>query len=716
MKSERWQHIERLYHAALEQVPAQRSEFLAVTCEGDDDLRRSVEALLSTSGFTDDLVGRAVWEKVAESNEHSNGLVAGTRVGPYKILGPLGEGGMGRVYRGVDTRLDRPVAIKTSIETFSATFDREALAISALNHPNICTLYDVGPNCLVMELVEGETLAERICRVGALPIEEALDIALHVAEALEAAHAKGIVHRDLKPANVKITPEGRVKVLDFGLAKTVGDASHRQNSTLKTTRGIGSVSGQIIGTPAYMSPEQARGKEVDARTDVWAFGCLLYELLVGTRAFSGEGNAEIVAAILARNPDWRALPGNTPAQIRDLLRGCLQKDAANRPQEIKDARIAVELAISRGVWKPTYSKTIAAVVLLLAASAAVWFVRARQAPSAEQLVRSVPLTTYPGSQDWPSLSPDGSAVAFSWDGEKQDNLDIYVKRIGPEPPLRLTRDPAPDRAPTWAPDGSAIAFLRGSGPGKASVVLITPSGEREHVLTKVAVGGPNNQYLAWSPDSKWLAASDLSVEQPAGLWLLSVDTGERRRLTTVPREALQDLNLAFAPDGSALAFTRLVANNSTYLYVLPLMENLRPRGGPHLLSRENQVLGLAWASGGRDLILSSGPPGNLSLFRISTSGEARRTRLTDQGETLNLTISERAKRMVFSQSRREMDIYRAELSKGDVAVQPTPLIASSRLDRYPRYSPDGKKIAFVSLALETGSSGSATTTAGIQSR
>jgi Tol biopolymer transport system component len=375
----------------------------------------------------------------------------------------------------------------------------------------------------------------------------------------------------------------------------------------------------------------------------------------------------------------------------------LEKNVERRLPDAKFARTQIEDATRNRTSKRSrlVALPLAAGALLAGAGLAAGLLNWNAAPR-DQMLHAVPLTTYPGTQDWPSFSPDGSEVAFSWDGDRQDNLDIYVKRIGPEPPARLTSDPAPDRAPAWSPDGTAIAFLRGSQPGKAAVVLITPLGGPERVLTEVAVSGPNNQFLAWSPDSKWLAVSDRPAGQPPGLWLVSVKMGERRRLTTVPPGFIGDYNVAFAPDGSLLAFTRMIANNSFDLYALSLIGDLRPRSEPRHLTRENQLVGLAWA--GRDLIISSGPPGNTSLFRIATSGTARRTRLTEQGEVLNLTISERARRMVFSQSRREMDIYRAELSaKGDAVIQSTPLIASSRLDRYPRYSPDGKKIAFVSL-------------------
>jgi serine/threonine-protein kinase len=223
-------------------------------------------------------------------------LSAGTHLGPYEILAPLGAGGMGEVYRARDSRMGREVAIKTSAERFNDRFEREVRAVAALNHPNICHVYDVGPSYLVMELVEGPTLADRI-KQGAIPLDEALNIARQIADALEAAHEKGIIHRDLKPANIKIKPDGTVKVLDFGLAK-VAPASAREDPEDSTLTIQGTVAGQILGTAAYMAPEQARGRTVDKRADIWAFGVVLYEMLTGRKLFEGETISDTLVAVL----------------------------------------------------------------------------------------------------------------------------------------------------------------------------------------------------------------------------------------------------------------------------------------------------------------------------------------------------------------------------------------------------------------------------------
>src|SRR6266851_967623 len=255
-------------------------------------------------------------------------LANGTKLGTYEIVAPLGAGGMGEVYQAHDTKLGRDVAIKVLPEAFAhdparlSRFQREAKMLASLNHPNIAAIYgleeDARRNYLVMELVPGETLAERVKRDGRVPVEEALEIAKQIAEALEAAHEKSITHRDLKPANVKLTPEGKVKVLDFGLAKAfAGDESGSDPSNSPTLSQAATLQGVILGTAAYMSPEQASGKAVDKRTDIWAFGCVLYELLTGKQAFHGEDITDILAAVVKTEPDWNRLPPSISAKIRD---------------------------------------------------------------------------------------------------------------------------------------------------------------------------------------------------------------------------------------------------------------------------------------------------------------------------------------------------------------------------------------------------------------
>ena len=294
---------------------------------------RDVRSLLDQPSGSDHILKHVALDLIGESGPEP--LPAGTELGPYRIEGPLGSGGMGIVYRARDIRLDRDVAVKISARQFSMRFQREARLIASLNHSNICHLYDVGPNYLVMELVEGLTLADRI-KAGPMPLEKALAIAEQIADGLAAAHQKGITHRDLKPANVKVRPDGVVKVLDFGLAKATPPGSDPEASptiTISPTQ-----EGVILGTAAYMAPEQARGEAVDARADIWAYGVVLYEMLTGKRLFGGKNTSDTLAAVLTEEPDWSRIP----ARVRRLLRSCLQKDPKQRLHHIADAKLLLE--------------------------------------------------------------------------------------------------------------------------------------------------------------------------------------------------------------------------------------------------------------------------------------------------------------------------------------------------------------------------------------
>jgi serine/threonine protein kinase/Tol biopolymer transport system component len=457
--NDRWQQIEELYHSALEKDAEARATFLMEACAGDEALQREVESLL----FHDDqnksfLKGPAIEAAAKTMGRKISGTLVGSQVGPYQIVAHLGTGGMGVVYRAHDSKLGRDIAIKTLPGEFArdpdrlARFRREARMLASLNHPNIAAIYDLEESgevvCLVLELIEGETVR------GPLPIEKALEYAGQVAQALEAAHDKGIIHRDLKPANVKVTSDDRVKVLDFGLAKAIWSADDRDLSQLTTAvTGLETVAGNIVGTPGYMSPEQAQGKEVDKRTDIWAFGCLLYELLAGKRAFQENTVPETIAAVLEHEPEWKALPRGTPSNIRELLRRCLEKDTGRRLDNIGDARATIEQA-QRGT---KYWLAVAAVALAtLVIGATLWMRRPARPPDRSQWVQ---LTKLPDSVTQPALSPDGKMVAFiRGDVRFIGPGEIYVKMLPDGQPVQLTHDGAEKMSPVFSPDGARIAY------------------------------------------------------------------------------------------------------------------------------------------------------------------------------------------------------------------------------------------------------------------
>jgi len=424
-------------------------------------------------------------------------IAAGTKLGSYEVTAQIGAGGMGEVYQAHDTKLGRDVAIKVLPEAVAhdaerlARFQREAKMLAALNHPNIATIYGLeqsgATHYLVMELVPGDTLQQRVQRDGAVPIEEALLIAKQIAEALEAAHEKGIIHRDLKPANVKVTPEGKVKVLDFGLAKAfAGDNSTEDMSNSPTLSMAATMQGVILGTAAYMSPEQARGKQVTKATDIFAFGAVLYELLTGKQAFHGEDVAGILAAVLRVEPDWSCLPETTPLAIRHLLRRCLCKDRRQRFQDATDVRIEIEDAIAapkdvgatqaapaaRG-WRERVPWIAAAVFILTTIALATALVlRAPKPPQPLQPVRlnaeiGVDADLYTQFEASAILSPDGTRLVLVVAGSDQQGR-LYVRSLNQLEANALSGTENA-RDPFFSPDGQWLGFFADGKLKKISV-------------------------------------------------------------------------------------------------------------------------------------------------------------------------------------------------------------------------------------------------------
>jgi serine/threonine protein kinase len=480
---ERLREIERLFHAAREQPPAERHAWLARECADDSGLRREVESLLAQApgGVLDAPVGALVADLVQPPGV----LPVGRRIGGFEVQGLLGVGGMGEVYRARDTRLGRDVAIKIVPRAFKddpgrlARFEREARVLASLNHPHIGAIYGLEEaddvTALVMELVDGDDLSQRIAR-GAIPIAEALAIARQIAEALEAAHEQGVIHRDLKPANIKVRPDGAVKVLDFGLAKALDptSASSAEMMNSPTFTPPSTMMGTIIGTAAYMAPEQARGKAVDRRADIWAFGVVVYEMLTGRRPFDGDDFSTTLASVLKDDVRWQALPANLPAPAHRMLRRCLEKDPRRRLSAIGDARIELEDAMAAPAEPappPTPRRwsglALSALVLGIAiALVFLWMGRDRLRSSAALSppdTRVIRLTDLPGLEDSPAISPDGKSVAFTaGDGGKRQ---VFVRLIAGGAPLQLTRDRVDHESPRWSPDSSSVLYFVPAVPG-----------------------------------------------------------------------------------------------------------------------------------------------------------------------------------------------------------------------------------------------------------
>jgi serine/threonine protein kinase/Tol biopolymer transport system component len=513
MPSERWRQTSQLYHAALELEVRQRAVFLEQACAGDEGLRLEVESLLAQPASAEAFLAQPAAALAARLVSDINpSMRTGQRIGAYQVQALLGAGGMGEVYRARDTKLGRDVAIKILPRIFTgdperlARFEREARMLASLNHPQIGAIYGVeesdGGRALILELVEGPTLADRLAK-GPIPLTESLGIARQIADALDAAHERGIVHRDLKPANIKITPDGVVKVLDFGLAKlSASNGTDRDLSQSPTLTVGGTREGAILGTTAYMSPEQARGQAVDKRTDIWAFGCVLYEMLTGSRAFAGDDVSDALARVLMKEPDWETLPATTPLAIRRLLHRCLAKDRRQRLSDAADARLEIEDAQTTPFGEavvglpaphvPTSRRVVPSIAAALIAGlfvggTAIFWVQSRTRPAATSLsgTSSGPLThttielpaTAPlalGSHipavghDSPvvALSPDGTHVAYV--GQSGVRTMLYLRRVA-STEVRQVGGSEGAIYPFFSPDGQWIGFLTDDKVKKVSV-------------------------------------------------------------------------------------------------------------------------------------------------------------------------------------------------------------------------------------------------------
>jgi serine/threonine protein kinase len=452
---ERWRKVDSVFQEALQRDPAERDAYVREVCHGDTDLQREVVSLLANHQET---TGFEPWaaQAAAQLIDGRVLLQPGQFLGPYRIDSFIAAGGMGEVYRATDIRLNRPVAIKVSAERFSERFEREALVIASLNHPNICTLYDVGPNYLVMEYVEGPTLAERI-QLGPIPLADAMEIARQMAVALEEAHQRLVVHRDFKPGNVKIKSDGTAKVLDFGLAKlpamqTGAGANATDSPTLTMAA---TQAGVLLGTAAYMSPEQARGEPVDKRADVWAFGVVLWEMLTGRRLFDGKTTSDVLAAVIRDEPTL----SQVPAKVRPLLKRCLEKDPQRRLRDIGDAMGIIESAPEstevQRVWLPW-----GVAALLLVAFAIVSFVHFRETPpEAPVTITSInpPENTGLVGGFPPALSPDGLRIVFGARGADGE-LQLWMRPLD-SPATQPLSGTVGASYPFWSPDSRSIGFF-----------------------------------------------------------------------------------------------------------------------------------------------------------------------------------------------------------------------------------------------------------------
>jgi serine/threonine protein kinase/tricorn protease-like protein len=632
------------------------------------------------------------------------GLAPGARLGTYEVVAPLGAGGMGEVFRARDTKLQREVALKVLPDRLArdpdalARFEREARAVAALSHPNILAIHDLGRDegaaYAVMELLEGETLRERLAG-GALPQRKALEIAREIAQGLAAAHEKGIVHRDLKPENVFLTRGGRVKILDFGLAKqspaSTGAASDGDWPTMpaRTEPGV------VLGTAGYMSPEQVRGKPADARSDVFSFGAVLYEMLCGRRAFLKETAAETMTAVLREDPP--ELVGVAPSLAR-LVHHCLEKEADERFRSAHDLALALDsVSAASGTARTAAApqpfplklpRSLAPALATLALGLLLgWSVR-RQAPP--PLVELRPLT-HSGADAEPALSPDGRTLAFS--SQRDGVTRVWVKQLATGDELALT--PGPDNAPRFSPDGSQVLFARGTG---------APLGTTRSDLYRIPVlGGALRKVVSlagegdWSPDGRSIAFTRVVTKEgvaSSALFSVSPEGGEPKELART--EGRVFAKPRFSPDGRTIAVLSVAAfGDARARYEL-----VAPDGSSHRTLEIPKALGYAsaaaWEPGGRSFLYAQALRvrfGESRLLRVDPASGKTTPLLFLPFETFVLEVGADARVVAESRSTRE---NLAEVKLGVRGAATRWLTRGTAADRQPVFSPDGEWLAFSS--------------------
>ena len=732
MTPERWQQIKNVFNSALEYEPAQRSTFLSRACDDDTALREEVESLLAAHEKDGSFIDSPAYEWPAGlAMGDATALKPGQLVGSYEITSFIGGGGMGEVYLAHDKRLGRKVALKLLPASFKKDesrlqrFEQEARAASALNHPNIIVIYEIidadATLMLATDFVDGETLRQRLTS-GALNLNEALSISIQVADALAAAHKAGIIHRDIKPENIMIRPDGYVKVLDFGLAK-LSEPGSAEAFADASNRAVRTGSGVVIGTVGYMSPEQARGQTVDARSDIFNFGAVIYEMVAGQKPFSGETPSDTFAAILKTEPPplIRIAP-NTPAELVRIVTKALQKDREQRYQSVKDLLLdlkslkeeldfhaklnrsqtdEIHTAVSTAIHDPGVELkrykigvfiSIALLAVLIAAGSFALYkflnTSGSQTTQAPKILKETQVTFSTGLDGFPSLSPDGKSVAYSSD--QSGNFEIYVKQLssgGGE--LQLTNDGQQNLSPSWSPDGQLIAYH-----------------SRKHggIWVVSALGGTPKQLIdtgagpVWSPDGSLIAfqstasgeVSSSRTMPPSTIWIIPSKGGTPKQITQPGNPSGGHSSPSWSPDGKRIAF-----DTSDYLSV-SIWSIAVDGTDPKKIVAGTQP---NFSDGYIYFMTGDRAETEIARLPISATGDS-----LDQPTTVlqassgsvfsELAVSRDGKRLLYRVDRTVSNLRTVSLSATGDPVGPSATFASDTSSRnsLPRFSPDGRRI------------------------
>ncbi|MGB8507727.1 MAG: protein kinase [Pyrinomonadaceae bacterium] len=727
MKADRWRQVEELYDAVIELPDAERAKFIEDACAGDEDLRQELLSLLDAQQRVGDFMESPALDIAAkmaarEQSSIKHPPLIGREIGPYKIEGFIGAGGMGEVYLAHDVRLNRKIALKILPPLFVSDpervkrFERESRAVSALNHPNLITIHDIGiadeAHFIAMEFVTGKTVRALID--DGLKIKDALAIATQVAEALSAAHQAGVLHRDIKPENIMVRPDGYVKVLDFGLAKlNTLDAEDNANLSLQTGSGL------LMGTLAYMSPEQVTGEALDGRADVWSLGIVLYEMVLGCSPVKGANRHETLRAILSEEP-LNATDSNPPlpTELEHILGKALEKDRDLRYQTASDfradlKRLKREIDSSPSLsghsgrvarrklpavdeparFRPRRVLAWGAAVLVVSLLAAWflamgWFTKKAHVGPDWSRARNVQLTIKEGSELFCSLAPDGKS--FVYVSNESGNADIYWQRVGGKNPTNLTRDSTRDETtPAFSPDGNLIAFHSAREP--AGLYLMEATGENPHRISEVGY------HPSWSPDGKeivagaeWIGVNTNKSSTPSALWIINVATGDKRLLTE--GDAAQP---SWSPGGGRIAYWYWSAEGRGDIATIAA-----GGGEPVRITTENSAdWNPVWSPDGKFIYFASDRGGNMNFWRIAVdevTGKALGSPEavpTPSRYALNISFSRDGKSMVYVryESSSNLQSIAFDAASGRVTGEPLWVTRGYTGASTPQLSPDGAR-------------------------
>lgn len=731
MTPERWQQIKNVFNSALEYEPAQRPSFLLEVCDNDAALRQEVESLLAAHEKDGSFIDSPAYESPAGLVMNEPTLKPGQIVDSYKITSFIGGGGMGEVYLAHDQRLRRKVALKLLPSSFKRDesrlqrFEQEARAASALNHPNIIVIYEIFETdatlMMATEFVDGITLRQHLAS-GPLTLDEILSISIQIADALTAAHKAGIVHRDIKPENVMIRPDGYLKVLDFGLAKL----SERESEDLfaeLSTRGIKTGSGVVIGTVGYMSPEQARGQIVDARSDIFNLGTVIYEMAAGQKPFTGETPSDTFAAILKTEPPpLSSIAPQLPAELVRIVTKALRKDREERYQVVKDLLLDLknlreELAFQakldrsetdeikvatathsandelKGPKVRTVLSLLALAFLIVLGGLALYNIlstRGSQTADVPQVLKRTQVTFSTGLDGFPALSPDGRSVAYS--SNQNGSFEIYIKQLAPGGgELQLTNDGQHNLHPSWSPDGQRIAYHSKT---RGGIWVISALGGSAKQITDSGASP------VWSPDGSLIAfQSGISAEiftsrtiAPSTIWTVPAQGGPIKQVTRPDYPAGGHASPSWSPDGKRIAFE---VGDFIFIHVWSIAADgsdpkLITRGGDPLYSPDGYVY----------FTSVHGGSGHLSRIRVTPAGDpvGEPAVVLEPGpgtSTMTPAVSSDGKTIIYSVQRIESSLWNVSLAANGAAASPPAAFVSdtSQRNNLPRFSPDGTKIA-----------------------